>query len=95
MVIDDTSKVVYVSPDGKVVDSFDAGGCESTVDAAGDVYVGGCVGPDPVIVYDAQHRKIGVGSGQTQSPVFGPGDEAVALGWDGSVNFLKVTLPAP
>ena len=94
MVIDDTSKVVFVSPDGKVVDSFDAGGCSSTVDATGDTYVAGAwtrsrhrlrrTAPE-------DWRRFGPG----QSPLFGPGDEVVALGWDGSVNFLKVTLTAP
>lgn len=78
MVIDDPGKVVYLTSDGDVVDSFDAGGCDSTVDGDGNVYLGGCGSPDTVRVYDESHRLIGQGSDvQMRAPVFGASGPAL------------------
>ena len=60
------------------------------------MYVSPCPAAGTVTVFDPQHQAIAEGRGLSiRSPLFGPGDEVVALGDDGSVKFLKVTLPSP
>jgi sugar lactone lactonase YvrE len=86
---------------------FPAGdsGCDVTVDSAGNTYITGC-GRGPqctaavcagVVVFDLTHRPIAKFADPQVpvyiSPRFGPHGEAFALGTDGSILKLKVTLP--
>lgn len=92
---DDTHRVVYVDPDGTVVDAFSAAAtCNVTVDQADNTYVGGC-GGDRIDVYSASHELVGSwpGSALVATPQFGPNGEIFALGRDGAIVKLKVTLP--
>jgi len=91
---DDSGKIVIVSPDGAVVDSFAVGdACDATQDRAGNVYVGGC-GSGQVRVYGPDHQLLAGRHVAMETPRFGPGDEVAALGDDGSLLFLDVELPA-
>jgi 6-bladed beta-propeller len=107
MVNDDVQKVLYVDAAGHKVDAFSpetaslAGGyvCEVAVDAVGNAYVSGC-GPGhtgATLVYDRAHRLIAKWPGTKysllRSPVFGPDGEVSALARDGSILWLRITLP--
>jgi sugar lactone lactonase YvrE len=89
---DDTGKVVIVSPDGEVVDSFDADACDVTQDRVGNVFVEGC-DADQLRVYAPDHRLLAGRHVAMASPRFGPGDAVAALGNDGSILFLDIELP--
>jgi hypothetical protein len=91
---DDSGKVVILDPDGTVVDSFDAAACNATVDRAGNFYIPGC-GTGQNKVYGPDHALIAGWYLQAGPLEFGPGDEVAALGTDGTVLLLKVTLPGP
>jgi hypothetical protein len=79
--------------------------CGVAVDPAGYTYVTGCGrggsctrrGCAATLVFDRTHRLvaewIGTHDPLLRSPVFGPGGEVFALGRDGSILKLKVTLP--
>jgi hypothetical protein len=113
MMNDDQGRVIYVDRDGHKLDAFDGGGavfpaghggCEVTVDTAGNTYVtgcgrgGGCVSLvcAGTVVFDRTHRPIAeFARAQTPlstSPRFGPDGEVFALGSDGSLIKLRVTL---
>jgi hypothetical protein len=81
------------------------GPCEVTVDAAGNAYVTGC-GRGPscaaaicagTLVFDRTHRLIAEWASPNvpmyTSPKFGPHGEVFALGQDGSLIRLRITLP--
>jgi hypothetical protein len=82
-----------------------APGCGVTVDPQGDTYVTGCgrgqscrrLGCAGTLVFDRTHRLVaewtGVQDSLYRSPVFGPDGEVFALGRDGSVLRLRLTLP--
>ena len=93
---DDTRRVVYLDPDGKVVDAFSAAECDVTVDPAGNVYCAAFVA-DQILVYDPSHKLIGSWSGPDMvlgtPPEFGPNGEILALDRDGGIVKLKVDLP--
>ena len=95
--IDDTGLVVYLGPDGKVLDSFSAVACDVTVDPSGNTYVtdAACAG-DHAQVFDPAHKLIGSWSGSDMilaaSPQFGPDGEILALDRDGGIVKLKLTL---
>jgi DNA-binding beta-propeller fold protein YncE len=79
--------------------------CEVTVDAAGNTYVTGCgrggsctaVICAGTLVFDRTHRLIAKYANPKvplfTSPVFGPNGEVFALGSDGSLIKLRITLP--
>lgn len=92
--VDDNGKVVYLDADGKVLDSFDGGdACNVTIDHAGHLFVTNCLYED-IKVFDASHTQIALSVGRgIGAPKFGPGDEVVALGADGSIQILAVNLP--
>jgi outer membrane protein assembly factor BamB len=89
-IIDDTGTVVLLDPDGTVVETYVAPGCDVTMDAAGRHYVTSCEGT-VVTVYGpdrqpvAQSGTLGMGP-----PQFGPDGQVVALSHDGSIVFLAV-----
>jgi tripartite motif-containing protein 71 len=99
MVNDDNGRVIYLSTDGHKVDAFGefspGSVCEVTVDQHGATYLTGCI-PSSTRVYDRVHRLIAEWPGSEDplriSPVFGPTGDAFALGWDGSILKLRVTL---
>ena len=64
---DDTGRVVYLDPNGNVVDAFSAGACSVTIDAADNLYSGGC-GSDRINVFDQAHELIGSWSGPDMVP---------------------------
>ena len=81
------------------------GPCDVTVDAAGNTYITGC-GRGPgceaaicagTLVFDRTHRLIAKWINPVvpmiTSPRFGPHDEVFALGQDGSLIRLRMTLP--
>ena len=92
LINDDLGKVVYLSPDGDVVDSFDANGCDAAVNTRGDVFVSGC-GTGRTQVFDAGHRLIADSNLGLTLLRFGPDGRAVALDQTGAILFLDVTLP--
>ena len=93
--------VLYVNGDsGRVVDSFYSGTCDATVDAAGYTYstgdVDGCR-RDLTRVFDREHRLVGEWSGPDNPiewpPRFDANGDAFAVGVDGSIIRLSVSLP--
>jgi DNA-binding beta-propeller fold protein YncE len=82
-----------------------APGCGVTVDPRGYTYVTGCgrgqdctwLGCGGTLVFDRAHHLVaewtGAHASLRRSPVFGPRGEVFALGRDGSILNLKVTLP--
>ena len=79
--------------------------CEVTVDAAGNAYVTGC-GRGPgceaaicagTLVFDRTHHLTAEWANPNvpliTSPTFGPHGEVFALGHDGSLIRLRITLP--
>lgn len=98
--IDEARRVVYLDPNGKVVDSFSTTvqSCEVSVDPFDNAYVSGaaCL-DDKIEVYDPSHVLIGSWSGSTMplagTPEFGPNGEILALDRVGALVSLKVTLP--
>jgi hypothetical protein len=82
-----------------------APGCGVTVDPQGYTYVTGCgrgqsctrLDCAGTLVFDRTHRLVaqwtGVHDPLYRSPVFGPDGEVLALGRDGSVLRLRLTLP--
>jgi hypothetical protein len=79
--------------------TFREGVCSATVDAWGDTYVTSCqeplIPPHFTEVFDRTHQLIGAWfpSPLGWSPQFGPDGQVFALGDDGSILELKVTLP--
>jgi DNA-binding beta-propeller fold protein YncE len=73
---DDTSRIVFLSPEGREVDAFGhgktrdhasdfpQGSCDTTVDSEDYVYVAGCIPTEKtgnlIQVYDPDHRLVGV-----------------------------------
>jgi DNA-binding beta-propeller fold protein YncE len=100
---DANGKILYVDGNGHEVDSFrvdrrdfgEPAPCEATVDAGGTTYVSGC-GRGPTIAYDREHRLVARWTGSSvpllTGPFFGPRGEVFALGWDGSIARLHMTL---
>jgi outer membrane protein assembly factor BamB len=93
---DGTGRVVYLDPDGKVVDAFSAlKACDITIDPADNLYIAGCAS-DRIDVYDASHALIG-SSGPDMlfddPPQFGPGGETLDWDRDRAIVKLKVILP--
>jgi DNA-binding beta-propeller fold protein YncE len=100
MTNDDKGRILYVDAKGHKVDAFtthEGGACDVTVDAAGDTFVNyGCGGPGDTDVFDRTHRLIGgcySSCPLLSSPRFGPKGEVFALGQDGTILKLEVTLP--
>jgi hypothetical protein len=91
---DDNGKVVFLDPNGTVVDSFDAEACAVTSDPDDNLYVGGC-GSDHITIYDPSHHAIGEWSGSLlrSTPRFGPSGEVFALDPEGNILRLAVNLP--
>lgn len=96
---DDTDMVVYLGPDGHKIFAFDtefeAKACDVTLDMRGDQFVNGC---DPgTVVFDSGHKPVGAWIGPDDplaaAPRFGPNGATWALGRDGSILRLTVTLP--
>lgn len=96
--VDDSGLVVYLGPDGKVLDSFSTLACDVTVDPSGNTYTTdvGCAS-DHAQVFDPSHSLIGSWSGPDMSlaasPQFGPDGEILVLDRNGGIVKLKVTLP--
>ena len=59
---DGTRRVMYLDPDGKVVDAFTAAECDVSVDPDGNVYCNSFVA-DEILVYSPSHELIGSWSG--------------------------------
>jgi DNA-binding beta-propeller fold protein YncE len=100
MVDDDLGRVVYLDEDGHKVDAFDVRKalCDISVDALGTTFLTGCgLGYQYAYVFDRAHTLVGQWEGGDEAlaiaPVFGPNGEVFALGWDGSLLMLKITLP--
>jgi streptogramin lyase len=103
MANDDRGRIVYVDRNGHKVDAFGRSGdfpdraCEVTVDTVGTTYVTGCGGRSPTLVFDRRHRLVAEWPGSKHplltSPIFGPSGEVFALGRDGSVLELRISLP--
>ena len=93
---DDTGRVIYLDPDGKVLDAFSADACSVTIDPANNIYSTGC-GSDQIKVFDQAHKLIGSWSGEEMSlvvpPEFGPNGEILALDRDGGIVKLEMMLP--
>jgi sugar lactone lactonase YvrE len=93
---DGNRRVIYLDPDGKVLDAFSAGECDVTVDPDGNIYCKSFV-VDVLQVYDPSHELIGSWSGPNMTlaaaPQFGPNGAILALDRDGGIVKLKVTLP--
>lgn len=93
-------KVVYVDANGHVVDAFQSRGCDVTVDPLGNTYVNadvhGCDG-GLTEVFDRQHRLIGRWQSPDDQlaspPRFTTTGEAFALGPNGSLLRLEISLP--
>ncbi|TMK83060.1 MAG: hypothetical protein E6G44_12500 [Actinobacteria bacterium] len=96
MVNDDIGRVLYVNSRGHKVDGFSAPGCNVTVDALGYTFVNSCFSGQTQ-VFDRKHSFIGVWSGPdntlSMAPVFGSNGRVFALGQDGTILELEVTLP--
>jgi DNA-binding beta-propeller fold protein YncE len=101
MVNDDLGRVVYLDENGHKVDAFDVrkASCDISIDAFGTTFVTGCeLGRFQYAeVFDRTHTLVGQWVGGDEAlaiaPVFGPNGEVFALGWDGSLLKLKITLP--
>ena len=91
---DDNGKIIFLDPNGTVLESFDAKACDVTSDPADNLYVGGC-GSDHVTIFDASHHQIGSWSDTLlgATPRFGPNGEIFALDPDGNILRLRVNLP--
>lgn len=105
MVNDDKGRVLYVDRNGHKVDAFGGsadfpgGACSVTVDAQGYTYVTSCGQWSAATeVFDRTHTRVGGWRGPDAplaiSPRFTPNGDAFALGWDGSIIRLKITLPS-
>ena len=93
---DDLGKVVTLSPAGKVVDVFDAVGCDVTMDSAGRYYASGGDYGTGVTVYDTSHRLIAQTTARDLiAPQFGPDGKVFALDSSGDVIQLALALPTP
>jgi hypothetical protein len=93
--------ILYVDTgDGRIVDEFESRTCDVSVDALGDVYANrdsdGCT-DGLTKVYDRTHRLIGEWADPDnaigQTPQFGPNGEIFAVGNDGSILQLSISLP--
>ena len=100
MVDDDLGRVVYLDENGHKVDAFDVRKalCDVSVDALGTTFLTDCgLGYQYGEVFDRAHTLVGQWEGGygalAIAPVFGPNGEVFALGWDGSLLNLKITLP--
>lgn len=93
MTNDDNGKVLYLNGDGRVVDVFDNGGCDVTVDAVGTTFVNTCDGTTRV--FDRAHDLLGAWSEPPLAfaPRFGPNGEVFALTPNGSIVRLGISLP--
>jgi outer membrane protein assembly factor BamB len=92
---DDKGIVVILSSAGKVVDSFNAPGCDVTLDGTGRFYVGGADCGFPLTVYDASHRLIAQSAAsELTDPQFGPNGEIFTLDQSGDLVRLAPALPS-
>ena len=99
---DDKSRILYLDRNGHKVDAFGSGSkfpdgaCGVTVNRAGSTFVTGC-GSGPTLVFDRTHRLVAESPRSTEpllrSPSFGPRGEVFALGRNGSILKLHITLP--
>jgi sugar lactone lactonase YvrE len=96
---DDVERTLYIDSRGQIVDDFESGGCDVTVDLAGNTFVNDCQEPllrgHSTWVFDRNHDLVGEWdqSGFGYAPRFGPHGEIFTLGEDGSILQLKVSLP--
>jgi len=97
---DSNNMILYVDSKGHKVDAFRPisgnGACDVTVDALGYTFVHFC-DPREAQVFDRTHKLVGGWAGTdyllSKSPRFGPNGEIFALGQDGTIFELEVTLP--
>jgi hypothetical protein len=91
-------KVLYIDSAGHVVDSFVAGQCDVSVDAFGYTFTNGDGNCDAGVtkVFDRAHRLVGEWLGPddplSTPPVFGPHGLAFAVGPNGSLLRLQISL---
>jgi sugar lactone lactonase YvrE len=102
---DSPERILYIDDGGHKVDAFGSpsafkqGACDVTVDANGDTFVGSCQdplqSPHYTEVFDRTHGLLGEWhpSPFGTAPRFGPRGEVFALGENGSILRLRVTLP--
>jgi DNA-binding beta-propeller fold protein YncE len=88
---DDSGRIIVLGTDGKVVDAFGAEACDATVNQAGYYFATGC-GNDELRVFDANHNLVAAKDVPVQALQFGPGEEVAALGFDGSIQLLRVAV---
>jgi NHL repeat len=96
------NRILYLSPEGHKVDFFDVGTsllggpCLAAVDAQGYAFVTACGPQGDTLVFDQTHTLVARWSGAhdalVTAPSFGPNGEVFALGFDGSLLKLKITL---
>ena len=107
--VEEARTVVFLDAGGHKVDEFSVAGafpngsdpCHLSVDRAGETVVQSCpAGPrsnGDTLVFDRTHQLIGGWYGSpvdtNAPPTFGMGGDAFALGPDGAILRLKVTLP--
>src|SRR6202043_1050488 len=102
VMVNDPGVVFYLDENGYETDAFsvgETGWCDVNVDALGDTFLTSCGPPlfsTATEVFDHTHRLIaewkGGGEELVRAPRFGDG-EVFALGWDGSLLKLRITLP--
>ncbi len=93
---DGNRRVMYLDPNGNVVDAFTAGECDVSVDPDGNVYCKSFVA-DEILVYSPSHELIGSWSGPEMilgnAPSFGANGEILALDRNGGIVELRISLP--
>jgi streptogramin lyase len=101
---DDQNRIVYVDAMGNKVDAFGSpqefreGVCDVSVDSAGYTFVNSCqeplLTPHYTEVFNRTHNLVGTWypSPFGWAPQFGPNGEIFALGEDGSIIRLRITL---
>jgi sugar lactone lactonase YvrE len=102
---DDQNRIVYIDAMGNKVDAFGSSedfrdfACGVTVNMAGYTFVNSCqeplLTPHYTEVFDRTHNLVGTWypSPFGLAPQFGPNGEVFALGEDGSIIRLRLTLP--
>jgi outer membrane protein assembly factor BamB len=94
--MDDSARILYLDPDGKVVDSFSAPACDVTIDAHDNLYAGGC-DLKAIQVFDPSHGLVGSWPAPDMQlpapPQFGPNGLVMALDQVGAIVELKVAMP--
>jgi streptogramin lyase len=98
----EAARIVYIDSEGRKVDSFATtahspdGPCNVTVDADGDTVVQSCPPGRSTQLFDRTHQLIGEWPDSPfltdVPPSVGPNGEAFAIGDDGSIFRLKVSL---